>query len=82
MLRTLEIGYHKGIKSYASEDRTVKEATAIAERCKGMVNVRIVPVNPKPDSMRVVLRFTAVFYCFSDENDMMYVAGTGFMVHR
>jgi hypothetical protein len=74
-LRSLEVGFHKTTKSYATIERATQVASEIARGCLGMVNVRIVA------SIGGGVRYTAVFYAFSEAQDRMFVANKGFVCH-
>lgn len=81
-IRTLDIGFDaKYTLSYATQDRCVKEATDMADRLAGVVNVRVLPVIVDGS-----VRYTAIFSCFSDEQDIFTLVRSGkgrsFILHR
>lgn len=78
MLRTLEVGYdHKSIKTFAKAATAETKARELAALCAGMVNARIVPVE-----VDGAIRYTALFYAFSEQADVVRVAHGGYICHR
>lgn len=80
-LRTLDdpLGQAPFTKTFATYATAEKKAREIADLCRGMVNVVIVPVLQTPrKEILVAPRYTAVFYCFEDMNDVQHVARFGF----
>lgn len=75
MLRNLEIGFGDNTtKTYAKQQTAIKKAEELASHCRGMVNARVVPVEV-PGAPN---RYTILFFCFDDKNDMQHVARDGF----
>lgn len=80
-LRTLDepLGSSPSTKTYATSATAEAKAREIAGLCRGMVNVVIVPVVQTPrKEILVAPRYTAVFSCFEDKNDVQHVARAGF----
>jgi hypothetical protein len=75
MLRNLEIGFGDNTtRTYAKQQTAIKKAEELAGGCAGMVNARVVPVEiPAAPN-----RYTVLFSCFSDMNDMQFIAREGF----
>lgn len=71
------------VKTYLDPERAVKEATRVAARLTGIVNVTIMPVIGEYGITIGDIRYTAVFSCFSEPApDISIVAHSGFMAHR
>ena len=92
-IRTLEKGFDKHVKTYSSEDKVLAAVKKYTDRISGVVNVRIVPVDAGQVSGKIehmcpqpshVLRYTAIFSCFSEEGDIFALARAGcpFLMHR
>jgi hypothetical protein len=93
-VRTVERGYDKHVRTYATALRAEEEALVWAGKIQGMVNIRVVPVECDPTTKRpldnvtgaCVIRYTAIFSCFSDESDIFVLARQsakfGFTIHR
>lgn len=79
-LRTLDHGFDITMRSkhYATPERAEDH---VAESIEGMVNVRVVPVEFDGANGRVN-RYTPVFYCFSEESMVSFVASAGFHCFR
>lgn len=80
MLRAIDqLQPMNGLKDYATPETAATKATAVAERCRGLVTVRVVGTTPDKHGKT---RYTALFFAFADETDMQFVAHQGFVVHR
>lgn len=74
-LRVIESD-HSG-KAYATEARARKEVEKVGDMLEGMANARIIP------TMRDgVVKYTAIFFCFTVEQDIIRVARMGFQTYR
>lgn len=77
-IASLDIGFDvSGTKHYATIENATKAANKVADQCKGMVCVRIMPV-----IVDGVVRHSPMFYAFRELQDMPHVARAGFYTFR
>lgn len=89
-VRTVEFGWpEKTTRTYATSERCAHEARKLCEGLDGVCNIRIVPVVDWPEGQaHARVRYTAIFFCFSDEADIFHLARvmgtkhTSFTIHR
>lgn len=82
-LRTLEHGFDpKHCKHYVHPETAEEKARVIAAGLSGMVNVTIAPILVQDRLGHYATRYTALFSCFEDEQDIARVAHHGFYCFR
>jgi len=63
----------KTVRTYATAERAVHEATKLADQLTGMVNIRPVPVVASDGRVR----YTVMFFGFSEEHDCFRASTSG-----
>ena len=73
-IAALEIGFDAAsTKHYATVENATKAANKIADQCRGMVCVRIMPIIVDDE-----IRYSPMFYAFRELQDLPHVARAGF----